>query len=273
VLKHAVLALLLETLADKPKPLVYLESHAGSGRYDLRSEQALKTGEFRQGIARLWAQRQDCPELAPYLDAIAELNPDGVLVEYPGSPLIAAAILRSTDRLVLIERHPQEVERLRTHLGQDRRVAIHQRDGLTGLPALVPPKPARGLVLIDPSYEIAADYDQVADCLLAAHARWPTGVYALWYPRLASQRDRADRLLTRIGRVVPDALRCELRVSAQRDGTGLRGSGMLIVNPPWRFQARLESLGPRLASAIADRAQPSEPLRWTLRPLGGASAH
>jgi 23S rRNA (adenine2030-N6)-methyltransferase len=267
VLKHAVLALMLEALVAKPKPLVYIESHAGSGGYNLTSEEARKTGEFNRGIARLWPHRSVFPELAPYLDAVAEMNPDGALARYPGSPLIAARILRSTDRLLLIELHPREVADLRRHLQQDRRAGIHHRDGVADLPALLPPKPARGLVLIDPSFEREGDYGLVADCLRAAHARWPTGVFALWYPRLGRDRDRSGRLLREIAPRFPEALRCELHVDAEDDGPGMRGSGMLIINPPWPLRDRLDAVGPRLASVLSAPARQGGRPTWILRSL------
>jgi 23S rRNA (adenine2030-N6)-methyltransferase len=268
VLKHAVLALTLEALVAKPKPLVYIESHAGSGGYDLTSEESRKTGEFNQGIARLWPHRDAFPELAPYLDAVAEMNPDGVLTRYPGSPLIAAHILRDMDRLLLIERHPREVAALRKRFQHDRRAGIHRRDGVADLPTLLPPKPARGLVLIDPSFEQEGDEARIADCLRAAHARWPTGVFAVWYPRLGRARDRTNQLLRAIAPRFPEALRCELQVAPEDEIPGLRGSGMLLINPPWQLRERLDAVGPRLASVLSGPAGPGVRPTWVLRSLG-----
>ncbi len=243
--------MLLDALLTKPKPLVYIESHAGAGRYDLGSEQALKTVEFRLGIERLWGRRDAFPELAPYLGAIGALNPDSGFAIYPGSPALAAHLLRADDRLVLMELHRTEAQTLRRHLGGDPRVGIHHRDGLEGLAALLPPKPARGLVLIDPPFEQVSEYARVADGLITAYARWPTGVYALWFPRLARQRDRAEELLKRIRRAVPEGLLCELSVRPQADAFGMHGSGILIINAPWRFEEQLRRLVPRLAAVLA----------------------
>lgn len=274
VLKHAVLALLLDALLVKPKPLVFLDSHAGSGVYDLTSEQARKTDESADGIGRLWARREAFPELARYFDAIAALNPDGGYARYPGSPQLARHGLRADDRLILMELHKAEVQRLRHALGSDPRVNIHHRDGFEGLTALLPPKPPRGLVLIDPPYEIKTDVDRVADCLAAAHTRWPTGSYAIWYPRLGVQRDQGDRLLMKLSRAIPEFLVAELAVCPQADDFGLHGSGMAIVNPPWRFEERLGTLLPRLADVLA--LEPIKPgarreatgwrLEWRRRP-------
>jgi 23S rRNA (adenine2030-N6)-methyltransferase len=255
VFKHAVLTLLLEALLAKPKPLVYVDSHAGAGRYDLGTEQARKTAEYRLGIERLWERRDGFPELSAYLGAVAALNPDGGFASYPGSPALAAHLLRAEDRLILMELHPTEAQTLRRLLGGDPRVGIHRRNGLEGLTALLPPKPARGLVLIDPPFEQVSEYARVADALVAAYRRWPTGVYALWFPRIARQRDRAEELLKRIRAGIPEGLLCELSVGPQAEDFGMHGSGMLIINAPWRFDEQLRSLIPRLAEILAtDRA-------------------
>ncbi|UHD18287.1 23S rRNA (adenine(2030)-N(6))-methyltransferase RlmJ [Thiocapsa bogorovii] len=241
---------MLEGLLAKPKPLVYVESHAGAGRYDLGGEQARKTAEYRLGVERLWERREAFPQLSAYLGAISALNPDYGYSTYPGSPALAAHLLRPDDRLILMELHPTESQTLRRHLGSDPRIGIHRRDGLEGLTALLPPKPARGLVLIDPPYEQVSEYRRVAEALVAAHARWPTGVYALWYPRLGLQRDRSADLIGRIRGSVPGGLLCELRVRRQADDFGMHGSGMLLLNPPWRLEEQLSDLLPRLADAL-----------------------
>lgn len=255
---------MLEALLAKPKPLVYVESHAGAGRYALGAEQALKTAEYRLGIERLWERRDAFPQLSAYLGAISALNPDGGFSAYPGSPALAAHLLRTEDRLILMELHPTESQTLRRHLGGDPRIGIHRRDGLEGLSALLPPKPARGLVLIDPPYEQVSEYVRVADALVAAHARWPTGVFALWFPRLGLQRDRSADLIGRIRRSVPDGLLCELRVRRQVDDFGMHGSGILILNPPWRLEEQLADLLPRLAEVLGMEETGRSTPTWTL---------
>ncbi len=201
---------------------------------------------------------------------IAALNPDGGLSRYPGSPALAAQLLRPDDRLLLMELHPTEAQALRQHLRGDPRIGIHQRDGLEGLIGLVPPKPARGLALIDPPYEQTAEYTRVADALVAAHQRWPTGVYALWFPRLARQRDRSDDLLKRIGQAIPEGLLCSLDVQAQADDFGMHGSGMLILNPPWRIEEQLIRLLPRLADVLAIDLRGPRSAAWTVSRLNSA---
>jgi 23S rRNA (adenine2030-N6)-methyltransferase len=141
---------------------------------------------------------------------------------------------------------------------------VHYRDGLAGLAALLPPKPARGLVLIDPPYEQLSEYRRVADALVAAHARWPTGVYALWFPRLARQRDQVDGLLKWIRRAIPDGLLCGISVRRQADDFGMHGSGMLILNPPWRLGEQLRALLPRLVEVLAIEQQDASGPSWTL---------
>ena len=251
VFKHAVLTLLLDALLTKPKPLVYLDTHAGAGIYDLRAEAAAQTGEAADGIERRWVQRETFPELASYFDAITALNPAGGCACYPGSPELARHALRADDRLILMELHQTEAQRLRQALGGDARTHIHRRDGFEGLPALLPPKPPRGLVLIDPPYEVKTDYSRVAEMLAAALARWPSGVYAIWYPRLGVQRDRAGRLLQRLLKTVPELLLAELAVRPQSDDFGMHGSGMALINPPWQFDERLRGLLPRLSAVLA----------------------
>ncbi|MBK1721819.1 23S rRNA (adenine(2030)-N(6))-methyltransferase RlmJ [Thiocystis violacea] len=275
VFKHAVLTLALDALMAKPKPLVYLDSHAGVGVYDLAAPEASKTGEFADGIGRLWRERGAFAELASYFGAIAALNPDGGCRHYPGSPQLARHCLRADDRLILMELHKTEAQRLRAALRADPRVNIHHRDGFEALPALLPPRPPRGLVLIDPPYEVKTDYEAVARAFAAAYARWPTGVYLIWYPRLAVQRDRADHLLRRLLRTVPRFLVAELAVQAQADDVGMHGSGVALVNPPWQLDERLTQLLPRLAAILAAapakvEAQTRPAPRWCVQWREGA---
>jgi 23S rRNA (adenine2030-N6)-methyltransferase len=256
VLKHAALAAALALLARKDRPLCYLESHAGAGRYDLAAARAAKTGEHRAGIGRLW-DRTDAPAaLEPYLRVVRAENPDGALRRYPGSPAIAAALLRPGDRLVLMELNAADGEALRATFRGDRRVAVHRRDGYEGLVALVPPRERRGLALLDPSYEVESDYAVVVATVAAAHARWPGGCYAIWYPLLdrpLSRRLARALVATGLRRI----LCAELRVDA-RDGPGMKGAGLLWVNPPFTLDAALAGALPWLASILG---------------LGGAGAH
>jgi 23S rRNA (adenine2030-N6)-methyltransferase len=243
VLKHLILTQVVTYLTAKPKPLCYLESHAGAGLYRLDAPQASKTLDYRGGIARLW-ERQDLPvPLAAYVDLVRCLNPEGVLASYPGSPWIARHLLRPKDRLVLHELHSSEIGPLRDNFAGDRRVQIHMGDGYSGLIAALPPRERRGLVLIDPAYEVKTDYRQVAETLTQAHRRFSTGVYAIWYPVLEpGRRDDLDRALVRSG--IRKIQRYELSIRPESQGPGLSTSGMFLVNPPWNL---LETLRPAMA--------------------------
>ncbi|MBK1641425.1 23S rRNA (adenine(2030)-N(6))-methyltransferase RlmJ [Chromatium okenii] len=251
VFKHSVLTLLLETLTLKPKPLTYLETHAGAGIYDLTSAQARKTSEATDGIKRLWARRAEFPELAAYFNAIAALNATDEIVRYPGSPQLAQAGLRDADQLILMELHPTEAQTLRHNFSHDARIHVHQRNGYEGLPALLPPTPSRGLVLIDPSYETAIEMRQVAETIFASYQRWAGGCYLIWYPRLGVQRDQAAQLLKRLLRQLPTLLTAELWVRPQPPTFGMYGSGVILINPPWQFELQLQALLPRLAAILA----------------------
>lgn len=260
VLKHAALAAVLSLLTRKDKPLCYLESHAGAGRYDLTAARARKTSEHRAGIGRLW-DRDDAPAvLEPYLRAVHAENPDGVLRRYPGSPAVAAALLRPDDRLVLMELNANDGETLRAAFRDDRRVAVHRRDGYEGLLALVPPRERRGLALLDPSYEVESDYADVVTTVAAAHARWPGGCYAIWYPLLERPLSRRlERAL--VGTGLRRILCSELRLDA-RDGPGMKGAGMLWVGPPYTLDAALREMLPWLARTLAADGAGVHRLEW-----------
>ena len=170
-------------MTQKDKPLFYLETHSGRGVYDLKNAQALKTGEAVAGIEALWAQRKQLPDIfSLYLDAIKQINPTNVLRYYPGSPQLAIDALRSTDRLFFSELHRGEFECLSQLPKRGKRVFYSAEDGLVNLAALLPPAERRGLIFIDPSYEIKTDYRDIARALKAAYDRFSTGVYCLWYP-------------------------------------------------------------------------------------------
>ncbi|HEX7964140.1 MAG TPA: 23S rRNA (adenine(2030)-N(6))-methyltransferase RlmJ [Gammaproteobacteria bacterium] len=254
VVKHTLLILLLEALGKKPAPWAYLDTHAGAGAFDLASEAAKRTGEAAGGIGRLWPARGTLPAAAERLCAlVAELNPGagaaGLPRVYPGSPRVAASLARPGDRLLLAELHPEEAYLLRGEFMGNKAVAVHERDGYEMLQALTPPKERRGLVLMDPPYEKPDEFSQAAAALEAAHARWATGTYALWYP---IKDDSAKRRFLR--RVEQSGLRkvllAELSLPVQADA--LYGTGMLVVNPPWQFDTaareHLQALAPLLGA-------------------------
>lgn len=249
VLKHAVLALAIRALQGKPGPIRVLDAHAGSGSYDLKSREARRHAEHKEGIVRLLAAPSPPPSLGDYLQVVAALNTGTTLRRYPGSPRLARDLLRSGDQLELLELHPRAASVLQREFGGDRQVHIHRRDCFEGLPVLLPPPERRGLVLIDPSYEVKEEFARVVDLLQACYQRWPTGVYLLWYPVL---RDRqAERFVPRVAASgIRKIYRVELSVQPP-EFNGLRGSGVLIVNLPYGLEQQLEKLLPWLGKTLA----------------------
>ena len=254
--KHAVLARILTHLRRKPAAFRVIDTHAGAGRYDLFGSNPSRSGEWREGIGRLWqAPREGAAHtlLAPYVDAVAALNPDGGLRIYPGSPLIAQSLLRAQDRLTACEPEVQSATKLGAALRGDGRAKALAIDGWTAVRAYVPPKERRGLVLIDPPFEDAADFARLPGALGAAHRKWATGIYMLWYPiKDSAAPDTLTRRLQRLG--LPKLLRCELSIGLPRAAAGLVGSGVIVANPPFTLHAELRILMPALAKVLAPRA-------------------
>jgi 23S rRNA (adenine2030-N6)-methyltransferase len=265
VQKHAVLGRVLAHLRLKPAAFRVIDTHAGAGRYDLSGPEPSRSGEWRQGIARVWdaSQRGELPALlAPYLDTVSALNPDGTLRIYPGSPLIAQSLLRPQDRLIACEVEPKSAASLAAALRRDRRAKALTIDGWTALGAYVPPKERRGLVLIDPPFEDPAEFACLAGALAAAYRKWPTGIYLLWYP--IKQREGPDALAHRLQQLaVPRLLRSELTLGSSQAAGGLIGSGLIVVNPPFTLDADLRSLMPTLGAVLSPRA--AHRLDWLAR--------
>ena len=255
VFKHVALVALLRILVRKDKPVVVVDTHAGAGMYSLEQGFAAKNAEYRDGIARLWA-RDDLPEpVADYLDQVRAVNADGVLRQYPGSPRIALGVLRPQDRLRLFELHSTEGRILAQQFAQDgRRVSVIAGDGFAGLKALLPPPSRRGLVLIDPSYELAPDYRAVVVALQEAMQRFATGTYVVWYPLLQRRESvqLPDALRRAAGAAGADWLDVALQVKTPSpEGRGLHGSGLFVVNPPWTFSGTMHGVMPWLTRALA----------------------
>jgi 23S rRNA (adenine2030-N6)-methyltransferase len=228
--KHALLAVMLDYLTRKDKPLTYLETHAGRGLYDLDAPEAVKTGEAAQGIDV--AERQGWfPPDHPYARALAAVRRTHGPRAYPGSPLIAAEFLRADDRATVAELHPQEFAALNAlMLGHP--IHCRQMDGAQMALALTPPEPRRGLLLIDPSYEVKAEYELMAKLIADVHRKWNVGVIALWYPILTDMRHRPMAgALEAAG--FPKILRHEVRFAPAREGHGMVGSGLFILNAPF----------------------------------------
>ncbi len=256
VLKHAVLVELVAYLARKDKPFTVLDTHAGAGLYDLESAHAGKLAEHADGIGRLWG-RDDLPEmLAGYEAAVREINPDGRLRFYPGSPWLARRGMRAGDRLELFELHPSDEVLLRHNLASgDVATRVHAGDGFAGIKALLPPVSRRGLTLIDPPYEVKTDYGRVVDAVREARRRFATGMVCVWYPGLA--RSEARQLPERLLRLADgcDWLHVRLDVRAPSpDGLGMHGSGLVLFNPPWTLPERLRDALPWLCDRLARAA-------------------
>jgi len=227
VQKHALLAWMLDYLTQKDKPLSYVETHAGRGLYDLGAAEAVKTGEAAAGIARTEAA---FAESHPYRRRLSEIRARFGSNAYPGSPMIAALTLRDTDPMHLAELHPQEYRALVTNLAPWG-AHIHQRDGMDMALAISPPTPRRGLMLIDPSYEVKADYDTMPRQIQQIARKWNVGIISLWYPILTDATHLP--MLTALQSSFPDGLRAELRFPPVRAGHRMTGSGLFTVNPPY----------------------------------------
>jgi 23S rRNA (adenine2030-N6)-methyltransferase len=240
VVKHAALALMLEHLAAKDKPFAVLDTHAGIGRYDLAAIEAEKTGEYRDGILKVLERPHAA--LARYLGVVAALNPGLVTPRiYPGSPELIARLTRPQDRVQLVELHPEDAAALAASYAGDGRIAVYGEDGYAALKALLPPQPRRGLVLIDPPFEVTDEFARLARGLRHAHRRFATGIYLLWYPIKARAPVAAFH-----GEIAQGDIRrvmiAELLLRPDDDPERLNGCGLVIVNPPWRFTETLADL-------------------------------
>ena len=236
VQKHALLAWMLSYLTRKDKPVSYLESHAGRGLYDLTSAEAVKTGEAAQGIEKVarWFKPDH-----PYSQAMSKVRDEHGPNAYPGSPAIAKALLRPTDTLHLAELHPQEHAALRMAMRM-KSANTYQQDGWDMIQSVCPPTPLRGLLLVDPSYEIKTDYGMIPKVFQQIHRKWNVGILALWYPILTDAPHAP--MLSALSRGFPEALRHEVRFPPARDGHRMVGSGMFIINPPFGLEDEAKRL-------------------------------
>lgn len=246
VLKHVVLVAALGAMTRKPKPVFYLETHAGAGRYPLTPGGG---GEADEGIARLLTVSSAPAAVRAYLDAVRASNPRGQLRRYPGSPLLARALLRADDRAQLHELHPRDHGALAALFKTDRQTQVHASDGLAALKSALPPRERRGLILIDPPYERAEEYRAVPAALTEGLRRFATGVYLLWYPRL-SPDSAAPMLKTLTATLSRPTLRLELALGPPGDRPGMDGCGMLVVNPPYGLAEALQEALPWLAEVL-----------------------
>jgi 23S rRNA (adenine2030-N6)-methyltransferase len=257
VIKHIVLVRILTYLQEKPAAFRVIDTHAGAGLYDLTSDEARRGGEWLTGIARLMQARFSetvLPLVTPYLDIVRAFNPQRDLQAYPGSPLIARALLRPQDRLTACEVEPKARKHLIDALRCDTQARVVDLDGWMALPAFVPPNERRGLVLIDPPYEQKDEFERMAEGFAQAFAKWPTGSYLLWYP--VKSRRATDNLARQVaeaagaGAQPAKCLRLEFSVAPQAAEAGLISAGLLIVNPPWKLLGELKAILPELEKPL-----------------------
>src|ERR1700721_418233 len=257
VIKHVVLVRFLTYLHDKPAAFRVIDTHAGAGVYDLGGDEAQRSGEWLTGIARVMQARFSeaaLPLVAPYLDIVRAFNPQRELKAYPGSPLIARAMLRPQDRLTACEVEPKARKHLINALRRDTQARVVDLDGWTALPAFVPPNERRGLVLIDPPFEAKDEFERLAEGFVEAFAKWPTGSYLLWYP--VKSRRAPDSLARHVAQAVGagatpgKALRLEFSVAPQTAEAALVSAGLLIVNPPWTLAGELKAILPELEKPL-----------------------
>lgn len=262
VLKHVVLARVIERLKLKPRPFRVIDSHAGAGTYDLGGPEAFKTGEWRTGIGKLaepFAREVEIL-LEPYRQVTAALAP-----RYPGSPELAARLMRAQDRLTANELHPDDRAALARHFRHDRRVTVTGVDAGACLAATLPPPERRGLVLIDPSYEQPGEADQALKALADGTRRFASGVFMLWFPLKAD--GLGEKLTDNVTALAfPGTLLVRMRIRESFKGGGLSGSGMILINPPWRLDADLRVLMPALTGRLALGSWGQATIEWLLPP-------
>ena len=255
VLKHVVLANIIKYLQKKEGAYRVLDTHAGIGFYDLSSEKAQKTGEWQQGVGRVLEHIDTAPDavkdvLAPWLEIVENLNPANGLQFYPGSPEIAVMMARKQDRLTLTELHPEDFEELKENYGRDKKVKVIALDAWLALGSFLPPKERRGLVLIDPAFEVEDEFQRLAEGAIRGWKRWQTGTFALWYP---VKDPRSVKQLTasleEVG--IKNVLRLELSAGQVSPDRPMKSSGMLVINPPWTLKQDMKAALPWLCDKLS----------------------
>ena len=251
VFKHAVLARILVYLCEKPQPFRVIDTHAGTGLYDLEGTQASRTEEWRDGIGR-FMERPPTGDaaalLSPYFDAIAAVNSGGGLKHYPGSPQVALSLMRQQDRLTACELEPKAAAALASHLRKDKRAKAIEIDGWQALNAYLPPPERRGLVVVDPPFEDRDEFENLAKGLELAHRKWASGIFLLWYPIKGEGASAFMRRLRKLG--IPKILRAELHVKSSRADV-FSGSGLAVINPPWKLADELKVMLPALQAVLS----------------------
>lgn len=261
VLKHIVQLLILEALQQKEKGFLYLDTHAGAGLYSLQSFEAEKTAEFTEGIGYLW-ERDDLPEIVRhYLQQVKQVNPKDKLNFYPGSPLLAANLLRPQDRAILTELHPSDYPLLRKNMQKFSNIQVKRENGFQQLKSALPPKERRGFVLIDPPYELKEDYQLVVEAIVEGYKRFATGTYAIWYPVVLRQQIKKmihSFEATQIRKI----LQIELGIRPDSTQRGMTASGMIVINPPWKLESQMREILPYLSEVLAPAGTGHWSVNW-----------
>ncbi|HWH84385.1 MAG TPA: 23S rRNA (adenine(2030)-N(6))-methyltransferase RlmJ [Burkholderiaceae bacterium] len=250
MLKHTVLVRVLRHMNQKDKPYRLVDTHAGAGGYSLEGRHAQQKGEFENGIARLWSRDDLPPALADYVALVREFNADGTLAQYPGSPAFGQMVLRAQDQLRLFELHPTDHRILASYIGTAKGAEVYDTDGFDGLKGQVPPSSRRAVVLMDPSYEGHRDYGRVIGSLREAIERFADGVYVVWYPQVSKLE--AAQLPKRLEALAPKGW-LHARLTPQqpdRQGFGLAGSGLFVINPPYTLHDELLTVLPYLTEVL-----------------------
>ncbi len=251
VLKHSVLTLVLEYMTRKEKGFYYIDSHSGAGMYSLEDEYAQKTGEYKDGIAKLIDLQNIPDELSPYIELIKSLNSDNELNIYPGSPAIAKYFDRRQDSAHLFELHPTDIQHLSEFCHRWNKSHVSQSDGYQGVLGLLPPPNRRGVVLIDPPYELKEDYKKAVNTIIKAYKKFATGTYILWYPVV--KRELVEKMQKQfIDSDVKNLLQVEYCQEADTEEYGMTGTGLFIVNPPWQLQSQLHKNLPYIKEQLGN---------------------
>lgn len=246
VFKHVVLCLILENLKSKGKPFCYIDTHAGLGLYDLTASEVSRSPEYQQGIAKLLNTATHSEELSHYLAIIHAFQKDNTLTHYPGSPLIATHFIGEQDKLILNEWHPQDFISLKRTMYEYPNTHCHHRDAYEFLPAILPPTPKRAVILIDPPYEKTSEYDDIVNVLKKSLKRFETGIYMLWYPIVD---DTHHKLVQRI-KALTDKPVINYELLSTTKKTGLLGSGVMVINPPWNVENNIKKALTKLQSLL-----------------------
>lgn len=254
VFKHCILSLILEKMSEKDKAFSYIDTHAGIGLYDLQSEAARRSPEFEKGIKKLLSDPNPIPELTPYLNIVKKFQPSNQLAYYPGSPLFANAMLRTQDKMILNEYHPEDFQLLKTNLGKDPQLHYHHRDAYEFLPAVLPPTTKRGVILIDPPFERDDEFSAILEVVKKSGKRFSQGVYMIWYP-IVSQRYQ-----TFVKQMISNAFGSVLISELSLDKiyfvkTQLVGCGVVIINPPWQLDIAVKKVTAYLWQLFNDKSQ------------------